>query len=211
MTEENPEEGQEQFSKEEVDTLISEKLSEQEESFNTKMDELKEELKPEEASPPAENQVTKYVDEAWTPSNYNDMMSKVIDVVKEHVPQADAETITKAVKDSIVEEQEAVKTEAKQADEEWNTQVTDIKKEESLTDKQVVEILTKAKEWNKENPDGLITSMKLAHEHWKKDAGDKPKPRIPGAPTNNAEEESDQKIFASTDEAMAYWLQTRGE
>lgn len=211
MTEDSPEE-QEQFSKEEVDTLISEKLSEQEESFNTKMDELKEELKPEEApSVPAETQATKYVDEAWTPSNYNDMMSKVIDVVKEHVPQADAETITKVVKDSIAEEQEAVKTEAKQADEEWNTQVTDIKKEESLTDKQVVEILTKAKEWNKENPDGLITSMKLAHEHWKKDAGEKPRPRIPGAPTNNAEEESDQKIFASTDEAMAYWLQTRGE
>lgn len=210
--EENKEEP-ETFTKEEVEA----KLSEQEESLNTKMEEkiaeVKEELKPveEPVEKPSTPEATKYVDEAWTPTNYNDLMGKVVEIVKKEVPQADTEIITKAVKDSITEDQNKASEEAKQADDEWSNQVTELKKEEKLDDKTITEIITKATKWNKENPDGLITSMKLAHEFWKKGDKKETKPRIPGAPTNNADDEEEQKIFASTEEAMAYWLATHGE
>jgi len=211
MTDEPPVE--EQFTKEQVDDMISEKLSEQEKLLNTKMDEriteVKEELKPKEVKP---TEAPKYVDESFgtdTNFSYNDLMAKVVDVVKEHVPQADTEAIAKEVKDSLKQDEEAKQTEAKQADEAWDNQVTDLKKAENLDDKTITEIITKATKWNKENPDGVITSMKLAHEFWKK--GKEVKPRIPGAPTNNADDDPEQKIFASSEDAMAYWLNTYGK
>lgn len=196
-------------------------LEEQQTAFNEKLETLATAIAPEEP-PESDTVVTtnekgKYVGDTWQPQTYNDLFEKVVEVVKQNVPNASVDKVVEGVMSRLQLNQDDEQTRLAEADKVIDQEIAGIRKEDKALDEGAV--LRFIGDWNQKHT-SQISSFKDGYELYSTKAPADKREKAPskvsivGSPSVGEVEEKEQKFYRTVDEAMQaelYALKQEGQ